>query len=97
VYERELVHIYNRHKKELSTIGMTAFDFVKFIVDNYNEIYKGTDNTVWLVVKRVTTSNMAAIEMNLSNEKKDVYKIKTAAPVNTVSLSRKQLLCANDR
>lgn len=97
IYETELVHIYNRHKKELCSVGMDAFDFVKFIVTNYNEIYRGTGNTFRLVVRRKHTSDMAAIELHkITVNSADVYKINTATPMGTKKLCEKDLLCAND-
>ena len=97
IYESELVHIKNRHGKELQTIGMTAFDFVKFIISNYNEVRQGTKNTLLLCVHRPRTSNMAAIEVHQETvENRIVYKINTAAPIDTKQLCLKELLCAND-
>lgn len=89
--ETELVHILNRHGKELETIGLEPFDFVSHIVNNYNEIYDDKGDYL-LVVKRENVSNFAAIR--LSHES-DVYKIKTAAPIKTKQLLSKKLLCAN--
>lgn len=89
--ETELVHIQNKHGKELGTIGMEPFDFVCHIVSNYNEIYDDKGDYL-LVVKRENVSNFAAIR--LSHEQ-DSYKIKTAAPIKTKQLLSKKLLCAN--
>lgn len=97
IYDTELVHIYNRHKKELQSVGMNAFDFVKFIVANFNEIYTGSGNSYRLVVRRTHTSDMAAIELHKTFVgKREVYKIKTAAPIKTKQLKVEDLLCAND-
>lgn len=98
IYETELVHIHNRHGRELGGMGFAAFDFVKYIADNFNEVRCGTGNSVLLVVHREHTSNMAAIElvMDVVNGR-EVYKIKTASPISTKKLSLKKLLCANDR
>jgi len=96
VSERELVHIQKKHNVELEQIGMTAFDFVKFIVDNFNEIYQGSGISILLVVRRDYISNQAAIEITMLNDK-EKYQIKTAEPVKTRRLSSKKLLCANDR
>ena len=97
IYDSELVHIYKRHGNELRNIGMNAFDFVKFIVSNFNEIYKDNDRGYLLVVHRTHTSNMAAIALHLVvSNGKEVYKINTATPVKTKQLQSKRLLCAND-
>ena len=97
IYETELVHIHHRHHKELQAVGMDAFDFVKFIVSNYNQIYKGRANTYKLVVHRTNTSDMAAIELHKINfNGVEMYKINTATPVKTKQLCKEELLCAND-
>lgn len=96
VSERELVHIHNYHSAELETVGMTAFDFVKFVVNNFNAIYRGSGNSYLLVVKRQNTSSQAAIEITILNNK-EKYQIKTAEPVKTRRLISKKLLCANVR
>lgn len=98
VYETELVHITNKHRDELSTIGSTAIDLVLFVVQNFNEIRRGKGESLLLIVRRNSTSNMAAIELVLGENKgKEVYKITTASPISTKKLLLKELLCANDR
>ncbi|MBQ7531714.1 MAG: hypothetical protein IJT12_08390, partial [Paludibacteraceae bacterium] len=85
------------HGKELRTIGLTAFDFVKFICSSYNEVRKGEGNSMLLFVHRPHTSNMAAIEVHKEFiQGRSVYKINTAAPIDTKQLCLKELLCAND-
>ena len=61
ITERELVHIQNYHGKELELLGMNAFDFVKFIVSNFNSIYEGKEDRKILVVKRANTSHYSVI------------------------------------
>ena len=97
VYETELVHIAKRHNKELKKIGLTPFDFVKFVCNNFNELRKGKGLTTLLVVRRQHTSNMAAIEIHKEEKNgRMVYKINTAAPFDTKQLLSKKLLYAND-
>lgn len=97
IYESELVHIQNRHGRELRNIGITPFDFVRFICNNYNEVRKGSGTTLLLCVHRPHVSNMAAIEVHKECvEGRLVYKINTAAPIDTKQLCSKELLCAND-
>lgn len=91
IYETELVHINNRHWKELSSIGMTALDFVRFIMANYNKVYSGTANTYRLVVQRENVSNWAAIELSFGEK---TYNVKTAALVATKKLANRKMLCS---
>lgn len=98
VYDSELVHIYKYHGKELGRLGLEAFDFVQFVVTHFTRIYKGSGNSFLLVVPRKRTSSTAAIELHIEYmHGKEVYKIKTATPIDTDRLSSKVLLCANDR
>jgi len=96
IYEGEIVHIANKHKLELKKIGLSSFDFVKFVISNYNEVRKGTGGSYLLIVRRTHTSNMAAIEL-ISSERKEFYIVRTASPISTSRLNKKTLLCANVR
>ena len=98
VYDSELVHIYKYHGKQLDSLGMKAFDYVQFVVAHFRRVYRGSGNSFILVVPRQRISSSAAIELYLESvEGKEVYKIKTANPIETSRLSSKELLCANDR
>ena len=92
IYERELVHIQNRHGKELDILGLTAFDFVKFIVLNFNEIYEGNHGAKILVVRRKKSSHYSVIELSFEEDR---YTIKTALSIETKRLSKWKLLFAN--
>jgi hypothetical protein len=96
VSERELVHIYNFHSTELDQIGMSAFDFVKFVVSNYNAIYKGAEHSFLLVVQGEEKSKQAAIQVTPFG-KQNKYQIKTATPIETKRLYNKKLLLSNLR
>lgn len=77
---------------------MNAFEFVRSIASNYNQINKGIANTYKLVVRRTSTSDIIAIQLPKINVNCiEIYKINTATPVNTKPLClKKELLCAND-
>ena len=92
VSERELLHIQNNHYAELEQLGMTAFDFVKYIFVNFNEIYAGKDGSQILVVKREKLSQRAIVELILVDKK---YRIKTATPIETKRLYKMKLLLSN--
>jgi hypothetical protein len=94
VFERELVHIQNHHGKELAELGMTALDFVRFVTGNFNVVYKGSGNSVLLVVKHSDLSKVAAIELIILGKKQN-YKINAAFPINIERLHQKELLCTN--
>lgn len=98
INEKELIHIEKRHSTEINSAGMNAFDFVVFIANNFNEIRKGSGESILLVVKRNNISNMAAIELvNIVENGKECYKIKTASMINNEKLKLKKLLCADVR
>lgn len=94
IYESDLVH-FKLHIQELANIGMTQFDFAKYVIDNFTEIREGTGNSYLLIVRRTHVSNLAAIELT-KEDKLDVYKIKTAYAVTNRKLKSKKLLLTND-
>ncbi|MDR0812015.1 MAG: hypothetical protein LBN23_07085 [Paludibacter sp.] len=94
VFESELVHI-SKHHPEISRLGLTVFDFIKYVVKNFNRIYKGTKNSYILAVWHEHSAFSAAIELFV-NENKEIYRINTAHPFDTNTLLKKKLLCAND-
>lgn len=97
VYESQLIHISNSHGVELSKLGMRPLDYVNFIIDNFSEVREGSNNSILFVVANSKTSHAAALQLVLCYELgKEVYKIKTASPMKTVTLLKKKLLCAND-
>ncbi len=96
IFESKLIHIKNRHHQELDTVGMTAMDFVLFIVKNFNTVRQGSGNCLLLVVERPNISNVAAIELTEVTENgKECYKINTATLWNNEQLQKKKKLCTN--
>ena len=86
-----IVHISNVHKKELEQIGMSAFDYVKFVVDNYNQIRQGSADSLLLVVYNDKLSHTAAIALNYSI-KDGFWEVKTAQPRRASEIKKKKLL-----
>ncbi|MDD3687836.1 MAG: hypothetical protein PHE56_13875 [Bacteroidales bacterium] len=91
VSENNLRHIQNKHKKELSELGLSAIELVSFIVANFNQIRKGTNESYWLVVYGEDKPKAAAIELNYSI-KKEFWEIKTAIPMRIDMVNKKTLL-----
>ena len=92
--ETELVHINNRHGKELETINFTPLSFVVFVVQNFNEVYSTSEADCYRIVfKQQKTSSYAIMTLSFDGK---LYKIKTAAPIKTKQLLNKNLLCAKD-
>lgn len=88
-------HISVNHGKELRQLGMTVIDFVKFIIDNYNEIRTDNKRALFLIVenKDKDMANAAIIRLNYKEEnEKRVYYIETASPFRKKWLSKKELL-----
>jgi len=97
VFEREIAHTLNNHKKELETLGLSPLDFIKFVVQNFNEIRSGNQiDSFLLIVKNPDISNTAIVELK-KDKKSKFYKIKSAHPMNNMALNKKTLLCANVR
>ena len=95
VYESELVHIRKQHGRELSAMGLGAFEYVRFIVSQFNEVYSGNNGAKILVYRgNSDISQRAIIEIVFDGKQ---YKIKTATPIKTERLLKMKLLCANSR
>lgn len=93
--ETELVHINNRHGKEIASFHHTPLSFVIHVITNFNEIYESSEPDCFvLVVKQQLFSNQAVIQLSFDGTQ---YKVKTAAPLRTKQLQNRKLLCAKDQ
>lgn len=92
VTENYLKHIERKHKLELQTLCIDAYSYVKLIVDNYNQIRQGPENSVLLVIFRDGSyHDVAAIKLTYVSSK-DIWEVKTAQPRNTKDVSKRKLL-----
>lgn len=92
VSENYLKHIEKKHKSELQTLGINAYSYVKLIVDNYNQIRQGSDDSVLLVIFREGNyHDVAAIKLTYIS-RKDIWEVKTAQPRNTKDVLKRKLL-----
>ncbi|MCK9255829.1 MAG: hypothetical protein GX793_01520 [Bacteroidales bacterium] len=90
ISENYIKHINKNHKKELEQLGISAFNFVKFVVTNFNQIRKGRDGGLYLVVYNENYSNVAVIQLvSLQNE---FWEVKTAQPRKSSDINKKVLL-----
>jgi hypothetical protein len=85
-----LKHIANRHGAELAALGFDAFTFVTLAVGNYNRIYKGSGDSLLLVIYN-GKPKVAAIELNFSLREK-FYEVKTAVIVRKGFLKEEQCI-----
>ena len=87
----QLKHIYARHKTELEQIGMTAEEYIKYILNNFNQIRKGSGESILLVVYNEADDkhNTAAMALNYSIEK-EFWEIKTAQPRKTDDILKRE-------
>lgn len=92
VSQNYLKHIEKKHSTELKTLGIDSYSYVKLIVDNYNQIRQGSDDSVLLVVFRVgDLHDVAAIKLTYITSK-DVWEVKTAQPRNSKDVLKRKLL-----
>lgn len=85
-------HIKKRHGKELAQLGMSAIDFVKFVITNFNQVRKGSNNSLLLVVYGERKSKVAAISLNYSLEEEGFWEVKTAQPRLTTRIENFKIL-----
>lgn len=87
------MHIANKHAKEIENLGFSVIDYVKMIVNSFNCVYAGTDDSVLLVVYNPRLSHAAAIRLNYVT-KKGVWEVRTAQPRLTKNFGKKKSLWA---
>ena len=84
-----LKHIERRHKTELEKVGLSAVDFVKAVVKGYNQIRKGSGDSILLVIFNGDLNYTAGIDLCLSG---DHWEVKTAEPRKTEDIIKRKLL-----
>ena len=84
-----LKHIERRHKTELEKVGFSAVDFVKAVVKNYNQIRKGSGDSILLVIFNGDLNYTAGIDLCLSGDR---WEVKTAEPRKTEDIIKRKLL-----
>ena len=84
-----LKHIERRHKSELEKVGLSAIDFVKAVVKGYNQIRKGSGDSILLVIYNGDLHYTAGIDLCLLE---DHWEVKTAEPRKTADILKRKLL-----
>lgn len=103
ISEREIVHIANKHKQELASLGMEAFNYVTMIINQSNEVRKDDRGALFFVVSGARTSDSdleqcAVVELKIEwMGRKKVYVIKSARPMNWGRLRKIELVCVKPR
>lgn len=89
-----LRHIARKHKEELKQLGIGPLDYVQLIVDKYNEIRKGDEDSILLVIAREKGINdLAVVDLEyVKTNKSDYWVVKSAYPIRTSELRKKKLL-----
>jgi len=90
INENYLKHIFLQHQTELTQLGLTPKMFIDLVVNGFNRIYKGSGNSLLLVLWNGKPKS-TAIEMNFALQK-GFYEVKTATVMSKIFLSRKKLL-----
>lgn len=91
VSENYLRHITNRHTSELAELGISAFDFVTLICNNFNQVRKGSGDSYLLVIYNPDLPLVAAISLNFS-VRKGFWEIKTAEPRRCSTVEKSALI-----
>ena len=81
--------IFRFYKTELEKLGLSAIDFVLAVVKNYNQIRKGSGESILLVIFNGELNNTAGIDLCLSGSH---WLVKTAEPRKTEDIIKRKLL-----
>ncbi|MGM9825710.1 MAG: hypothetical protein ACI3Z8_04655 [Paludibacteraceae bacterium] len=88
ITDNQLIHIQRRHNAELSLLNISAFDYVKMVVDNYDQIREKRDNAIMLVkTNPMPPHDTCVLELQF-NKTKQEWNIKTAQPRNNIEKNR---------
>lgn len=96
INKNHIKHIEKKHKSELDALGLSAFDFVRIIVDQYTEIRIAPENALNLVLKSNQRLFVAVITLNF-NDIKDFWEIKTALPMRSAVINSRKLIWKRER
>ena len=88
--QNHLRHIFNKHKDDLSELGLTPMMFVNLVVAGFNQIYKAKRQALYLVIQN-GKPKVVVIEMNYAF-KMGFYEVKTATVMRKDFFSGKELL-----
>ena len=90
-------HIQQKHKKELETLGIDAFSFVKLIANEFCEIREAPENALDLVIENDLGKKFVAVVTLNYNYSKKFWEIRTAIPVRTAVVNSRKLLWKRER
>lgn len=93
VSTHHIQHIANKHGVELQMLGISAMDYIKYVCAAFNQIRKGSGDSIILIVYNEHINHTACIDMNFSlSIKHGFWEIKTAEPRRYSTVKRKALL-----
>ena len=93
VSRNQLRHIGSKHKNELDSLGFSPLAYVKSICQQFNQIRKGTGNSILLVIEAPELNHTAAVDLNFTlNAQRGFWEIKTAEPRRNSAIKNKALI-----
>lgn len=94
INRNHITHILKRHNVEIvEGLGFSPIDYVKLVVKSFNQIRKGTDDSLLLVmyIDDSDLHNTAAICLNYVPNY-EFWEVKTAHPRRTSEVIKKERL-----
>ena len=87
VHPNYIRHVNLSHAKELEALGISAIDYISIIANNFNQIRKGTDGSILLVVKNNQKNDVLAAQLTslIDDKGKYIWEIHTSQPRNRFS------------
>lgn len=91
ISENQITHIKNVHGKQLNSLGIDAITFVEMVCGSFNQIRKGSKESLLLVIYDNKLSSVIAISLNYSIEK-EFWEVKTAEPRRRKTVEKSALV-----
>lgn len=86
--KNHLTHIENEHKKELLTLNISAYDYVRVIVNNFDQIRERPNSAVMLVKTNSIPPHDTCIAELHYDSSAACWQVKTAQPRRNIDNSK---------
>lgn len=91
--KKAIEHINEQHSTEFAKLGLNTELFVRFVINNFNEVRISKSQEMYLAVRAKSVSKMAIIRLNYKEvDYERVYYVESAMPVRNSYLNNKELL-----
>lgn len=84
VHPDDIEHIEEGHAEQLRSLGISVIDYLSIIVDNFNQVRKGSDGSILLVLTSPYKNLVLALRLmeEVDDERRLVWQVRTLYPAD---------------